>query len=65
MQEQVLGEFISSEHLNWHIHPQISDDMKQLQSTPFLKFHYLKSKILILSFFYKPSIGLSFFFCSK
>lgn len=62
MQEQALGEdsgeFISSEHLNRHIHPQIYDDVKHLQSTPFLEFQYLKSKIFILSFFYKCSLGL-------
>lgn len=66
MQEQALGEdsgeFISSEHQNTHIHPQIYDNVKQLQSTPFLKFHYLKSKIFILSFFYKLSLGLKGFF---
>lgn len=56
------GEFISSEHLNWDTDPQIYDDVKQLQSTPLLKFHYLKSKMLILPFFYKPNVGLKGFF---
>lgn len=56
------GDFIRSEHLNWHIHPQIYDDVKQLQLTPFLKCHYLKSKLFILSFFYKLRVGLKGFF---